>query len=58
MMVLFTDLEKTEERTDLEIVGMKGPLCGILSLSCLLDIQEEMISSQLAGIWREVSLEI
>lgn len=58
MMVLFTDLEKTEERTDLEIVGMKSSLCGILSLSCLLDIQEEIISSQLAGIRREVSLEI
>lgn len=37
IMVLFSDLEKTEERTDLEIVGMKGSLCGILSLSCVLD---------------------
>lgn len=54
-MVTFSDLEKTEERIDLDTMRIKSSLCGILNLSCLLDIQVDLnMGKRLTGnvIWK------
>lgn len=53
-MVTFSDLEKTEEGIGLSTMGIKSSFCGILNLSCLLDIQVDILSWQLARIWGKI----
>lgn len=43
-MVTFSDLEKTEEGIGSNTMGIKSSFCGIFNLSCLLDIQVDILS--------------